>query len=157
MNSGVSPFELQESKSDTTLYDVWLRILDPLTSDFPLVIPIHDHEPDSVEIKKAKWCDAEGLFVKATSDFKDKHQDSEDGFENQLWVSVDSPVDEGGDEGVDPVVFHWQMTHVRGKVWKIEIPQADIGVDLRGLRVNVYSNHGGQFNDRVRFNRRCDD
>lgn len=115
---------LDESKSDTSLYDLLVRVEPPLDPNFALHVPIHDHEPDAVEIPFADYNSAAGTVV--------VHGESDFGASAKVTCSIDGFVIEA------PMTYNdaknrWEFT-------------ATTQVDLTGRRVTVSTDHGGAYN-----------
>jgi hypothetical protein len=64
---------LPESKSDTSLYDLWLRVLPPANPTTPMKAKIHDHEPATAQVTKVaistKDASTKKLTIEATSTY----------------------------------------------------------------------------------------
>ena len=136
------PNTLDESKSSSSIYDVWLEVLDPLVDPLSCVaglVDVVDHEPDSCSITTAKVINSgTTLRVRATSDFKDQ---------TFVTFSVDGP-DKGGDEDVDPTFLEVPLTHISGKTWGIDIA-IPAGQNLKGRRITVQSSDGCVYNRKI--------
>jgi hypothetical protein len=113
-----------ESKSSTSLYDLRVRVLGPMTAGSQFLIPVHDHEPDAVAITLAQFRGGV-LTVEATSTF---------GKGSITTCSVDG------------ALFEAPMQWQNGR-FVLRFPSH---VDLQGRRVCVSTDHGGAYNSIVR-------
>lgn len=119
----ILPGTLSESKSDTSLYDLLLRVEGPLTATNGIEIPVRDHEPDAIEIKRADFTNGV-LTVEATSDFAPTAK---------MTVSVDR------------FTFESPMTY-NSRTGRYEISITALQENLDGRRVTVSTDVGGAYN-----------
>lgn len=115
---------LDESKSDTSLYDLLVRVEPYEDPDFAMHVNIHDHEPDAVEIPHAKYnAQTNTVTVHGESDFTPnvKVTVSIEGFVLEAPMTYNS-----GDD-------RWEFTSVTP-------------ANLKGRRVTVSTDHGGAYN-----------
>jgi hypothetical protein len=132
------PGSIPESKSDTSLYDLWLLILGVFEGDAePLdFVVIRDHEPDSIEVVSARYRNGT-LTVIGESDF------APFAF---MTLSVDGP-DAGSDPLIDPFVVEAAMISISGSRYRIDIATP---VNLVGRRLSIQTDEGGAYNVRIR-------
>ena len=119
-----------------------LSFLPPQEVGVPILFPLHHHEPDAVEINKARYSyNREKLIIKAESDFEDALS---------MTVSVSGPNDE------DPFEPHFIVEMPMDFVsdynrFKVKITGIDPKKDnLDGRRVSVQTSHGGVYNEKIR-------
>ena len=135
------PGSLQESNSSTTLYDLWLRVEPPLIGDVPLQVTIRDHEPDSIQITKARYNQGtHTLIVKGRGNF---------GPGAHMTLSIDG-VDAGSNPSVPPFLLEFPM------IWNPSLGVYESLIfmmtpeDLRGRRVLISTDEGGSFRDNIK-------
>ena len=142
------PGSLPESKSDTSLYDLWVRVEEVKLPTFSFPVDIHDHEPDAIEITKAQYRKGK-LRVFGESDFAPGNY-SPNGYQDDapgpaiMTVSVDGS-DMGGDPNVAPFVLEGPMTFNASK-GRYQFVLGAPGAGLKGRRVTISTNHGGAYN-----------
>ncbi len=124
------PGSLQENGSSSSLVALWLQILGvDAVPPVPIHFPEPEDEPDSVEIKRARYSDRrDRLYVKAKCDTCET-----------MWISVDGS-DAGLLEPIDPFVDMELMDEYRTRRFRFIL---DTPVDLDGRRVVVWSDTGG--------------
>ncbi len=127
------PGSIQESKSSTSLYDLWLRIEPPMQAGAPLQVPLHEY-PDTVQTTRAKYANGV-LTVRATSSF---------GSTPKMTISIDGP-DAGADRNVSPFIVEAPMTFKNG-AYEYTVTTA---TNLVGRRVVVQTNTGGVYDDYI--------
>jgi hypothetical protein len=138
------PNSLPESRSDTSLYDVWIRVDE--VCDNPLLgfeVDVRDHEPNSIEIDKASQ-EADGtLTVHVSADkFSGGAAERADDGIAYVTVTVDG-ADQGGSPGVDPVLLEVPMTYDAGQnryEFSMALPE-----NVAGRRINVQDDEGGVY------------
>lgn len=153
------PYTLPESKSSSTLYDLWLRVEPEIPPGLPFRIKIHDQEPDSIQIDEAVY---EGgvLTVRAQSAFAEEYggndmtaptpADPEFGNDPNnkmvyMTLSVDGP-DEGSDPNVAPFLLEQKMIWLGGPFFEFLLPT---GENLDGRRVNISTDEGGAYTGQI--------
>jgi hypothetical protein len=129
---------LPTSKSSTSLYDFWYRVLPPEDGGAAFPVFIHDHEPDAIEINKARYSDSkQKLVIKGESDLSTGP--------TEMTVSIAGPNDD------DPFEAHFvvelPMNYIGGGKFKIVINTPE---DLDGRRVSIQTWHGGSYNAFIR-------
>ena len=144
------PGSIAESTSDTSLYDLWLRIESPLVPTEGFDVEIHEHVPDSIEIIRAN-------FVGTTLDVRGSTDSfgpcggpgpgAPEDFRAFMTVTVDGP-DAGTDPNVNPFILEVPMTLTSGD--RCGIVLKDILENLDGRRVTISTDEGGAYNDVVR-------
>ncbi len=153
---GEWPCELPESKSSTSLYDLWLRVEDPIDPGQGYYVQPRDHEPDTAQMNTHEYSSGT-LTIEADSDFPAQSDCSYLPFTSQypwnplsidpninqacMTTSVDGP-DLGGDPNVDPSVFEQQMTW-NGSEW---VYTDSIAENLDGRRAMISTDEGGSYN-----------
>lgn len=113
---------LAESKSDTSLYDLLVRVEEPATPGVSFNVPIHDHEPDAIRILEATFSGGM-VHVVGDSDF---------GAGSLMTVSIDGFVLEAPMVSLGDGRFEYL---------------AASETDLAGRRVTISTDHGGAYND----------
>jgi hypothetical protein len=135
---------IPENKSDTDFYGLWLRVLgEPPTGAAPLdFVVIRDHEPDSIEINRAR-CRNNVLDVIGESDFAPGAV---------MTVSVDGP-DAGLNPAVDPFLIEEPMTYIGRGRYRLQFDMSTVPEtcsDLNGRRLSIQTDEGGAYNSRIR-------
>jgi uncharacterized repeat protein (TIGR01451 family) len=128
------PGYLPEAQSSTSLYSLWVRVEPPMQPTVKFQIPVRDHEPDAIEIARARW-ESGTLTVIGSSDFAPGAY---------MTVSVDGP-DGGSDHTVPPFLLEEPMvlSSPSDDEYTIVYPTP---VDLRGRRVTISTDEGGAYN-----------
>ena len=148
---------LPETRSDTSLYALWLRILPPQEPGAAFAAKIHDHDPDAIQTTKARYSSSEDrLVVYGVSNFSGSDNTppytlmvpNADGDDiSYMTVSVDGP-DGGIDPNVDPFILEVPMTfnpvHNR-----YEFILDNVGVNLDGRRLSIQTDEGGVYNVKI--------
>jgi len=119
------PGSLPESQSDTSLYDLLVRVESPMEVTNNFSVPIRDEEPDSAELKSAKWRDGV-LTVTGESDLAP---------DTTMTVSIED------------FFFEFPMTFAGGKRYEFN---ADVPLNLDGLRITISTSGGGAYNARIK-------
>ncbi len=118
------PGTLPESKSDTTLYDLRVRVESPMLPTERFDVVVRDHEPDAIEIKKADY----------------------DGSSMTLTVFGESDFAPGAimTVSVDDFILEAPMTYnaAQDRYEYIDVTP----VDLDGRRVTISTDEGGAYN-----------
>ncbi|MCP3982463.1 MAG: hypothetical protein GY716_24435, partial [bacterium] len=132
------PGSIPESQSSTSLYDLWLEVLPPAEPAANLVVPIHDHEPDSIQVTRARFNRRHGMLtVYGESNFAPPGG----AHGAEMFLSVDG-VDAGTDPAIDPSLLDQEMTFnpARGRY---EFTLGGITENLKGRRLTIYTDEGG--------------
>ena len=140
---------IPENKSDTSLYGLWLRIIEPQEPGEALPIVIHDHEPDACEAKARYSRRRDRLVVTGWSDFAGPGTgpgNAED-FISYMTLSVDG-YDAGSDWTVPPYILEEPMTYKGRGRYKFVLE--DVGVNLDRRRMSIQTDEGCAYNIRIR-------
>jgi hypothetical protein len=130
------PGSLPESGSNTSLYDLWLRIEPPAGGDVTHHVTVRDHEPDSIQIDAATYDPEAGeLELTGRANF------APSAF---MTMSVDG-ADAGTDRTIHPSVLEAALELDSGR-YSIRLP---LDEDVRGRRVTISTDHGGAYNGYV--------
>ena len=146
---------LPETRSDTSLYPLWLQILAPEAPEVPFAAKVHNHEPDTCQIMQAKYENGnDRLVVYAESEFPGDDNTppyaadgtpASDGDDlAYMTVTVDG-ADEGNNPGVSPFLLEQPMTYNESKN-RYEFKLEPVGVNLDGRRLSVQSDEGCAYN-----------
>ena len=133
------PYRLPEAQSDNSLYELCMDVLPPQEPGLGLIVDIHDHEPDSIAIVRARWSNGT-LTIRATSDFAPGSALANLHSEAVMTVSVDEP---DGIACFPPFILEEPVPHVSGNRYILEF---DTPVDLRGRHVSIQTDEGGSYN-----------
>lgn len=139
------PGSIDESQSDTSLYDLWLRVEAPIDPTERFDVVVHDHEPDSIQITRATYSKSKDkLTIRGESSYANSGPGpmANEDFKAFMTVSVDGP-DGGSDLSVDPLVFEVPMTFLSGGKFKFTLSTP---VNLKGRRVTISTDEGGAYN-----------
>ena len=137
------PYRLPETQSDTSLYELCMRVEPPQEPGLGFEVDVHDHEPDAVEIKLAVYSGGT-LTVHAESDFAPGTDLADQFFPATMTVSVDG-LDSDGDGCFTPFLLEVEMMMFNADENRHEF-EFDTGVDLRGRHLSIQSDHGGTYN-----------
>jgi hypothetical protein len=121
----VVPGSIPESQSSTDLYDLLVRVEEIEEPTFGYEVDIHDHEPDSIEITRAKFSNGTGQL--------------------EIWGESDWGADAVMTCSVEGLFLEEPMTWT-GSRFEFSDTYGD---NLDGRRVLISTDHGGSYNDHV--------
>lgn len=141
---------LPETRSDTSLYALWLQILAPQQPGAPFWAKIHDHAPDTIQTDEASYA-SPFLTVRAVSDYPGVDttppytmmMPATDGDDiAYMTVSADG-ADGGTDPDVAPFLLEKYVPYVSGQY---QLKYNTGGENLDGRRLSIQTDEGGVYN-----------
>jgi hypothetical protein len=144
--SGVDfPGSLPESRSDRSLYDIWIRVEDNTFTDAPAYqVDVRDHEPSSPQITSATQ-GTDGtltVFAEAGSFEGVAVAPADDGIA-YMTLSLEAD-DDGTDPNEDPLILEAQMTYnVAQSRYEFTTILTE---NVAGRRLSIQDDEGGAYN-----------